>query len=71
MQTYILNILPRIVSFSETLDKKETFIEKPWVLIDEAGNKSQYIFNRDGRLLISVNGMGHEGTWEYINESIN
>jgi len=66
MQAYISNLLPRLSTFSETLDKKESFIEKPWVLIDEEGNKTQYIFNRDGRLLISVNGIGFEGTWEYI-----
>jgi hypothetical protein len=66
MKAYILNLLPRISAYSESLDKKESFIEKPWVLIDESGKKTQYIFSRDGRLLISVDGIGFEGTWEYI-----
>ncbi len=66
MQAYISNLLPRLKSFSESLDKKELFVEKPWVLFDKTENKSQYIFNRDGRLLISVNGFGHEGKWEHI-----
>ena len=66
MQAYISKLLPRLAAFSQTLDRKESFIEKPWVLMDEKGNKTQYIFNRDGRLLISVNGIGFKGKWEYI-----
>jgi len=65
MQNYISNLLPRLKSFSESLDKKELFVDKPWVIIDDKGNKEQFIFKRNGRLLVSMNGVGQEGNWEY------
>jgi len=52
--------------FSENLDKKEIFIEKPWVIIDDNLNQQKYIFKRNGDLVMSLNGQVTIGKWEYI-----
>jgi len=36
------------------------------VLIDEKSNKQQYIFERDGNLIMSFNGKVQYGKWRYI-----
>ncbi len=66
MKEFILNLLPRLKKYSETLDQQELFVEQPWVVLDEDGNKQQYIFRRNGRLMMSLNGKGTEGKWELI-----
>ncbi len=66
MKLYIDNIIPRIKQFSESLDRKEVFIEIPWVIIDENLNQQKYIFKRDGDLIMSLNGQVTIGRWEYI-----
>lgn len=66
MQNYLLNLLPRLKQFSETLDKKEILIDQPWILTGDYPNKQQFIFRRDGKLIQSVGGNVETGTWEYI-----
>lgn len=66
MKIYLKNILPRIKQFSQDLDRKEIFIDQPWVIIDEDMNQQKYIFKRDGELIMSYNGEAIKGTWEYI-----
>lgn len=66
MQTYLQNLLPRVKQFSQTLDQKELLIDQPWVLLDEEGNKQQYIFERDGRLVMAYNGQVQYGKWKYM-----
>lgn len=66
MQTYLKNLLPRIQQYSQTLDKKELLVDQPWVLVDENNNKQQYIFERDGKLIMSLNGKVQYGNWKYI-----
>ena len=66
MQLYLNNLVKRLREFSETLDKKEIFIEAPWVIIDENKNQQKYIFKRNGELIISLNGEVTDGKWEYL-----
>ena len=66
MKEYLSHLLPRLIEFNYSLDRKELFIEQPWVYIDENRNKHQYIFRRDGKLIISLNGEVRVGSWEYI-----
>lgn len=66
MKVYVENIIPRLKKFSESLDKMESFVEKPWVLIDEKMNYQKYIFRRNGQLIMSHNGEVQIGSWEYI-----
>jgi hypothetical protein len=66
MRAYLSNLLPRLQQFSQTLDKKEILIDQPWVNVDDDLNKVQYIFRRDGSLIMSLNGNALIGKWEYI-----
>ena len=66
MKTYIDNLLPRIKSFSQDLDRKEIFIDIPWITIDSDLNKSKYIFKRNGELVMSLDGQVKIGKWEYL-----
>lgn len=66
MTTYLSNLLPRVRQFSQSLDKKELLVDQPWVRIDEQGNKEQYIFERDGKLILSLNGQVQYGNWKYL-----
>ena len=66
MKQYLQNLLPRLQEFSKSLDKKELFVDKPWVLIDEEGNYHKYIFERNGNLIMSFQGQVTQGSWRYI-----
>jgi len=66
MKLYLENLIPRLKEFSLSLDKQEVFIDKPWVIIDEKNNKQTYIFQRNGNLIMSLNGQVTVGKWEYI-----
>lgn len=66
MPTYLGNLLPRLQQYSQTLNRRELFIDHPWVHIDEQGNKQQYIFERDGNLIMSLNGIVKHGRWRFI-----
>ena len=66
MKQYLNNLLPRIKQFSESLDKKESFIDTPWVIVDEDLNQQKYIFKRNGELIMSLNGQVSIGKWEYL-----
>ncbi len=66
MQNYVLNLLPRLMEFNQTLDKKELLIDQPWILTSDGHSKQRFIFRRNGQLIQSVNGHVETGTWEYI-----
>ena len=66
MKEYLSHLLPRLIEFSDSLDRKELFVDQPWVHVDEQRNKQQYIFKRDGKLITSLNGDVCIGSWEYI-----
>jgi hypothetical protein len=57
MQQYLKNFIPRLNQFSRTLDQIESFVDKPWIFIDEKNNKHTYIFQRDKSLIMSLNGI--------------
>ncbi len=66
MRLYIDNILPKLRQFSEKLDRKELFIEIPWVIIDDNLNQQKYIFKKNGDFVMSLNGQVTIGKWEYL-----
>lgn len=66
MNAYLQNLIPRLQQFSLSLDRKEVFIDYPWVRIDEKGNKETYIFKRNGELIMSLNGSAAVGKWELL-----
>jgi hypothetical protein len=66
MFEFIRNIIPRIQQFSGQLSHIESFVDKPWVLFDADQNTHEYLFLRDHRLLLSLNGIVKEGRWELL-----
>jgi hypothetical protein len=66
MIQYLNNIIPRLKQYSIDLDRKELFIDKPWVIIDDKLNQEKYIFRRNGELVMSLNGKVTLGKWEHI-----
>ncbi len=66
MIDYLKNLLPRLKEFSASLDKIEVFVDRHWVFIDNNGNQHTYIFKRDGRLIMSLNGDAQTGKWEFL-----
>jgi hypothetical protein len=66
MWQYILNIIPRIQQFSAQLSHLEVFVDKPWILMDEDQNNHEYVFLRDNRLIMSLNGNCVTGSWQLL-----
>ncbi|MEY4986720.1 MAG: hypothetical protein RL567_499 [Bacteroidota bacterium] len=66
MIDYIQQLLPRIRQFSSQLDKKELFVDKLFTLLQPNNDVHQYTFIRGGKLILTINGKGIEGTWELL-----
>ncbi len=47
MKAFLENLLPHIKQYSQSLDKAELFVDKPWVFI-EKDNQQKFIFRRNG-----------------------
>ena len=69
MKLYLTNLLPKIKQYSQDLDKKELFVDIPWVIIDEQNNQQKYIFKKNGELVMSLNGQVTIGKWEYLSSA--
>ena len=72
MKTYLLETLNRYKRFSESLDAKAVLSNKAWIVFNDEGEKQVYIFQENGTVLITTNGIGSVKTWKYIlvNKSI-
>lgn len=66
MINYIQQLLPRLREFSSQLDKKELFVDKLFTLLQPNNEVHQYTFNRDGKLILAVNGKAIEGSWQLL-----
>ena len=66
MIKYIQQLLPRIREYSSDLDRKELFVDKLFTLLQTNNEVHQYTFNRDGRLILSIDGKTTLGTWELL-----
>ena len=72
MKTYLLETLNRYKRLSESLDAKAVLSNKAWIVFNDEGEKQVYIFQENGTVLITTNGIGSVKTWKYIlaNKSI-
>ena len=68
MKHFILDIIPKIQSFSKKLDELTLLTNQNWVSVNEINTtKTIYIFRANQQLLISENGKIEKGaTWEYL-----
>ena len=72
MKTYILDSINRIKRLGENLDAKTILCNKSWQIFNDTGEKELYIFQENGDILLSTNGIVSQGKWRYIsaNKSI-
>ena len=76
MKAFLFNSLNRFRRYSEELDTmaeiRQCLCGKAWLMFNDSGDKEVYIFQEDGRLIISINGNITRGSWEYlsVNNSI-
>lgn len=59
----------RLSNDTMSLKNKGILIEKPWALIDDAGEIQKLIFKKDKGLILSKNGIVSEGKWDYFPEA--
>ena len=72
MKTYILDSINRLKRYGENLDAKTILCNKSWQIFNDTGEKELYIFQENGDILLSTNGIVSQGKWQYIsaNKSI-
>lgn len=66
MKTYLFDTINRYKRFSEKLDVSATLCNKSWWVFNDEGVKSLYIFQSNGDLYVTTNGVGLKGSWQYI-----
>ena len=66
MKTYLLDSINRLKRYSESLDATTIICNKTWIVFNDSGIKETYIFQEDGDLIISNNGVVTDGKWKYI-----
>lgn len=66
MMTYLMSIPESIRKISEKLNVKSTLCECSWCVFNDQGVKILYIFQDNGTLIISKDGIATKSHWEYI-----
>ena len=69
MTHYLESILPKILSYSNKLDKLTLLLNEPWVVTGEESAKTKLIFKNDGEVIMSENGNVQFGKWELLNRA--
>jgi len=69
MTHYLESILPKILSYSNKLDKLALLLNEPWVVTGDESVKMKLIFKNDGEVIISENGNVQFGKWELLNRA--
>lgn len=67
MTHYLESILPKILSYSNKLDKLALLLNEPWVVTGDESAKTKIIFKNDGEVIMSENGNVQFGKWELLN----
>lgn len=66
MKTFIFDTFNRYKRFSNTLDIKTILCNKTWWVFNDTGEKEIFIFQDDGSIIISVNGIVTNADWKYV-----
>ena len=70
MKTFIINAARGVVSQKKKLDITSKLIGREWrMLSDDPSITGKYIFLKDGKLLISINGVSTYSQWQMATES--
>lgn len=69
MRTYFLHVYEKVKRKSKHLVDKSLFVDKRWLMFDEGNeNNDVFVFQNDGVLIISSNGIVTRGDWQLIGE---
>jgi hypothetical protein len=67
MKYYISEIIPRIQQYSKKLDENTLLTNNEWVQFNqESLNKVNYIFKKNGDLLVTERGIGKQIKWQNL-----
>lgn len=66
MKTYLLDTFNRYKRFSQNLDVKTVLCSKSWYVFNDEDEKQLYIFQEDGSVLVTTNGVGSFFSWKYM-----
>ncbi len=69
MTHYLESILPKILSYSQKLDKLALLLNELWVVTGDDSKRMKLIFKADGEVVISENGDVQFGKWELLNRA--
>lgn len=69
MKDYLKNWIPRIKDYGLKLDKLSKLYDQPWVVVTELNDFVKIIFQEDGKLLVSNNGVVSDGSWELVSNA--
>lgn len=66
MKSYFLSIPQKFANVSHTIDAKAVLSNKSWTVFNDEGLKQIFIFQTDGKLIISTSGKVIYSTWTYL-----
>jgi hypothetical protein len=66
MREYLTNLLPRLKEFSEALNRKEYFVNKTWLLLQEDNTFVEFTFERKYVYKSLAGGQGKQGEWRIL-----
>lgn len=66
MKEYLSSLIPKIRNYSLEIDKLSKLYDQPWVLVNELDNFIKLIFQAQGKLIVSKNGVVSDGAWELV-----
>lgn len=66
MKTFLLNIPKRLKLKSDEFDAKAILCDKAWTVFNDEGVKQLFIFQPDGSLFITIDGVVSNSMWKYI-----
>ena len=66
MKQFLSQIIPRLKEYSDTLNRKEIFVNKTWLLIDNDSNFTQYTFERKEVYKSVSGGQAKKGNWKLL-----
>ena len=69
MNTYILDVGNRIRRFGEKFNVSTTLCDKSWIVFNDSEKKEVYVFQPDGSLFITSNGIGTKGKWYWVSDN--
>lgn len=66
MKTFLFEIPRRLKNISNEIDVNSFLYDRAWVVYNDEGVKQILIFLKDGKLIVSTNGIVTYNSWQYI-----